>query len=152
MPSQSLKSPEWLILGFQGLTGLVILGLMGVGGFFYAIAVGTWLSDGYDFRGWDNLDWLIGLFGAGLISSGLLIAGLLFRFSRWKTAAFLNLGLAVLSAGFVLFSFTMLRAPFIVDAWDEELLLLATAIAGLLILALPPFMLWYRSPARRTLA
>jgi hypothetical protein len=149
MAEKTTNGRHWLIGAVFALLAVAALSLMSTGCYFYAMALDTWVDDGFDFRGWGVLDWLVGLIGAGLIHSGLLVAGFFFRFLPWTAAPRASLALACLSALYIVLTALMLSSPLDPDDTFERTLMIGAGIASLCILSLPPFLHWYsdRRPA-----
>jgi hypothetical protein len=134
---------HWLIGIVFAVQAIGSLALIGTGAFFYAMALDTWVQDGFDFRGWGVLDWLVGLIGAGFIHAGLLVAGFFFRFLPWSGAPRASLALACVSTLYIVLTALMLSSPLDPDDTFERTLLIGAGIASLCILSLPPFLHWY---------
>jgi len=139
----------WLIPILFGLMGAVSLGCIVTGAIPYGYAIDQWAGDGYIFKGWGLLDWLIGMMGAGLIDVGLLIAGFFFRFIGWHRAPLASLCLSVVSVVFILTTYLIYTQTSDSDRDIDTLILQGTGALSLLIVSLPPFLHWMS--ASRTL-
>jgi hypothetical protein len=132
-------------LGIFAMLSLICIIL---GGSVFGASVEAWYQshDGLQ----DLLSWIFGLAGAAVVAAGLLFAGLAFRFMRWNGAPMLSLLLSILSAGFVIFTYSVFSTTGNPDDSIEIVFLQGICIVLLLVVALLPFLHWLlarRKPA-----
>ena len=136
---------------------LALLAVLGLAGIFvgmvpYGMAIGSWADAGYEFTGWGVLDWLVGLIGAAMVAAGLLFGGFFFRFVPWSGAPLASLGVAVLSAMFIIATFAIFSRTSNSDDSMEVMLLQVVCILCLFVLSLPPFLHWLKAKRPVSLA
>jgi hypothetical protein len=131
-----------------GIFAMLSLVCVILGGGVFGASVEAWYESHDGLK--DLLSWIFGLTGAAVVASGLLFAGLAFRFMRWGGAPMLSLLLSILSAGFVIFTYSVFSKTGHPDDSIEIVFLRGMCIVLLLIVALPPFLHWLlarRKPA-----
>jgi hypothetical protein len=124
-------------LGIFAVLSLICIGL---GGSVFAASVAGWYEshDGVE----DLISWIFGLTAAVVVAAGFLFAGLAFRFLRWSGAPILSLLLSILSAGFIILTYSIFSKTGRTDDSIEVVFLQGVCIVLLLLVALPPFLHW----------
>lgn len=122
-----------------GVIGLLVL----------AAIAGIFTYEGFRFLDSDR-EWMqLFLIGAAFfIAPSIIVLGIILRYARWKKAPAASLVLAALYLVADVIGTGMLETT--LDSGDSEnrSLLIVSAVLGLLIGALPPFLHWWKSPAR----
>lgn len=134
------------------LLALVSLACLMAGGTPYVMAIETWADHGHVFRGFELIDWLIGLIGAAIVAVGLVVAGIVLRLLQWTYAPLASLLLSIASAGFLIATLLIYSQTGNGENSIEVVLLQGLCILGLFVIALPPFLHWLLAKRRPSAA
>jgi hypothetical protein len=140
---------SWVRWVGLGVLGVLSLACIVTGGIFYGWIFADWMQGSGGFRGLQMIGWLVGLAAAAVIGAGLVFAGLFLRFLPWVHAPLASLLLAVVSAGFILFTYLVYSDTGNGGDSIEVVLLQAGCIIGLFIGPLPPFLHWLLAKRRK---
>jgi hypothetical protein len=125
-----------ILLGIPGIIGLVV----------FATLVGEWLQEGFQFKQSDL--WLMPLFLIGAescICFSVLTIGVVLRFARWKRAPMASLVLVVLTAAVIVLGYQLMLDCLQPDDTEDRQLALVFAVIGLIVVAVPPFLHWWKA-------
>lgn len=133
-------SARWILLTVLGIVGL---GLFVPGGLVYLMVVGEWAGSSNGFHGIEGaIGWLFGICAAAAIAAGLIIFGIMIRLLPWQWAPLASLGLAVISAGFIIATYLVFSDTGNGSDSIEVFFLQACSVVLLIVVALPPFLHW----------
>lgn len=141
---------SWILIAILVVPGLCLLFF---GGLIYFTVVDGWAGSRGGFSGAEGaIGWLFGMGAAAAMATGLLLVGISFRLLRTRWAPLASLGLAVLSAGFVILTYYVFSDTNTSVDSIEIVFLQGSCIVLLLIVALPPFLHWAMAKPAATTA
>jgi hypothetical protein len=141
-PARPSKTPVVLrivlavLLGIPGLIGLVV----------FATMIGEWLHEGYQFKQSDL--WLMPVFLIGaqsFICFSVLTIGIILRYARWQRAPLASVVLAILAAVVIVIGYQLMLDCLQPDDSEDRQLALVFSIVGLIVIAVPPFLHWWKA-------
>ncbi|MDB5551672.1 MAG: hypothetical protein JWL86_1656 [Rhizobium sp.] len=131
---------KWILLA---VLAVISLGLIVPAATIYMIVVGEWADSASGFHGIDGaVGWLFGLCSAAAIGAGLLIAGIMIRMLHSQWAPLASLGLAIVSAGFIIATYLVFSDTGNGSDSIEVFFLMVCSVVSMLVVALPPFLHW----------
>jgi hypothetical protein len=125
-----------ILLGFPGIVGL----------FGFGFVLGDWLYEGFRFQQSDLWIMPVVVIGAeSFICFSVLTVGVVLRYARWKRAPVVSLVLAILAAVVIVLGYQLILDCLPADDGDDRMTALIFSILGLLIIAVPPLLHWWKA-------
>ena len=148
-PESSPKSNAPVVLRIIAAIFLILLMVIGLAGLIFT--TGDWISNGFEYPGWDRT-WapLYILPSSGLILLSTILLGVILRFARWPKARDASLFLAILSAGTIVLAARLMMSCYnegeIAEGWWSTMIV---AVLALAVVSVPPLLHWWNASQAR---
>lgn len=133
---------------------LIVFGILfllpgACGTLFFGASLAEWAASGFQLRRGelDLAPGIVGISATSLVGS-VMAVGVILRISRWSSAPVLSLVLAIIAAFVTVFGTLMLAGR--IGGTEDATVLAVSALGGLLLGALPPFLFWRQKRVRPT--